>query len=140
MLALSIRQPWIWAILECGKTVENREWSTNYRGPILLHASQGMTLREYYDFHNDVFCGSAPFSYEVLIRHNTMPEAKELLRGGIVGSADLVDCVTESASPWFFGPYGFVLENVRPLPFLPYKGRLGFFNVDETPAARTVLQ
>jgi hypothetical protein len=99
-----------------------------------------MTQREYVDFCSDVYCGSVPYSHEVLKRHAKVPDVKDLLRGGIVGSADLVDCVTESDSPWFFGPYGFVLANVRPMPFLPYKGRLGFFNVDETPAARAVPQ
>lgn len=29
--------------------------------------------------------------------------------------------------PWFFGPYGFVLADVRELPFMPCKGQLGFF-------------
>lgn len=26
-------------------------------------------------------------------------------------------------------PYGFVLRDSRPIPFVPWKGRLGFFNV-----------
>ena len=34
MKALSIHQPWAWAILNAGKTVENRTWSTNYQGPL----------------------------------------------------------------------------------------------------------
>src|ERR1017187_9047245 len=36
---LSIRQPWAHAILHLGKDVENRSWSTPYRGSILIHAS-----------------------------------------------------------------------------------------------------
>lgn len=36
-------------------------------------------------------------------------------------------CVTRSDSPWFFGRYGFVLADVRPVPFFPVKGALGFF-------------
>ena len=131
MKCISIRQPWIWAILHCGKDIENRSWSTDYRGPILLHASNGMTLAEYYDFHNDVFGGRAPFAREVLSRHGSIPDSKSLPRGGIVGQADVVGCVTESDSPWFFGPYGFVLENVRSLPFRPCKGALGFFEATE---------
>src|SRR5258707_426480 len=48
---LSIRQPWTWllthpeVVASCGiesKTLENRDWSTRYRGPLLLHA--GATL------------------------------------------------------------------------------------------------
>lgn len=49
-------------------------------------------------------------------------------RGGIVGVADVVDCVAASNSPWFVGRYGFVLANQRPLPFIPVKGALGFFD------------
>lgn len=39
--ALSIRQPWAWAILHAGKRIENREWrgGCSYRGPVLIHAS-----------------------------------------------------------------------------------------------------
>jgi len=42
----------------------------------------------------------------------------------------------ESPSPWFTGGaeqgggYGFVLQDALWIPFLPWKGRLGFFNVD----------
>ncbi|PCI53899.1 MAG: hypothetical protein COB36_11720, partial [Alphaproteobacteria bacterium] len=54
----------------------------------------------------------------------------ELRTGGIIGQATLVDCVDKSDSPWFFGRYGFVLENVKALPFRPCKGQLGFFTPD----------
>lgn len=35
-------------------------------------------------------------------------------RGGIVGTVDIVGCVTDHPSPFFFGKYGFVLKNPRP--------------------------
>ena len=35
--ALTIRQPWEWAI-EYGKPVENRSWEMKHRGPLWLHA------------------------------------------------------------------------------------------------------
>ena len=50
-------------------------------------------------------------------------------RGGIVGAVDIVDCVTESDSDWFSGPYGYVLRDPKPLPFRPVRGQLGFFRV-----------
>jgi hypothetical protein len=62
-----------------------------------------------------------------------MPAFDELPRGGIIGSVELTDCVGGTifnASPWFFGPYGFVLANPEPLPFQPLKGKLGFFDVE----------
>jgi hypothetical protein len=42
--------------------------------------------------------------------------------GGIVGIAEITDCVTEYESPWFTGKYGFVLANARSLPFMPCRG------------------
>ena len=51
-------------------------------------------------------------------------------RGAIIGEVDIVDCVTQSDSPWFEGPYGLVLANptLYDQP-IPYKGRLGLFEV-----------
>ena len=57
--------------------------------------------------------------------------SEAMLRGGIIGSVELVDVVEQSASPWFFGPVGFVLRNPKPCKFIPMKGQLGFFNRPE---------
>ena len=58
-----------------------------------------------------------------------LPEFADLERGGVIGSVEIADCVEESDSPWFFGKYGFVLRDPKPLPFTPWKGQLGFFDV-----------
>lgn len=60
-----------------------------------------------------------------------IPAFGDLERGGIVGEVEIVDCVQASESPWFFGPWGFVLRNPKPLPFRPWGGTLGFFHVEE---------
>ncbi len=39
-LALSIRQPWAWLIINGYKDIENRSWPTNYRGTFFIHASK----------------------------------------------------------------------------------------------------
>lgn len=39
--AVSVRQPWAWALLYGGKDVENRSRTTSYRGWLLVHASAG---------------------------------------------------------------------------------------------------
>jgi hypothetical protein len=122
--ALSIRQPWAWAILHRGKSIENRDWSTRFRGPVCIHAAKGMTMAEYNSFIRTI--------HQVSLTHpfppgEMVPPMKEFPRGAIVGTADLTDCVRDSASPWFFGPWGFVLENVRPIDPIPCKGALGFF-------------
>lgn len=122
--ALSIRQPWAWAILHAGKDVENRDWYTARRGPICIHAAKSMTKAEF-----DGFVDLA----RVLYRARDWPEdlwvpnPANLKRGGIVGTAEIVDCVRESASPWFAGKWGFVVRNVQPVEFIPCKGALGFF-------------
>jgi hypothetical protein len=128
MKALSIRQPWAWAIIHAGKDIENRNWSTSYRGPILIHAAKGMTLAEYDGFMAFV---AERFPGKRLPLHFPLPE--EMERGGIVGKARIGNCVSSSPSPWFFGPYGFVLADAEPLPFRPLKGALGFFDVPEAP-------
>jgi hypothetical protein len=38
-------------------------------------------------------------------------DAVKPLLGRVVGSVDIVDCVTKSKSPWYGGEYGFVLRN-----------------------------
>jgi hypothetical protein len=119
--ALSIRQPWAWLIVSGYKDVENRTWATTHRGLFLIHASgRPMTRSEEADLR--LWCEEVGID----------PPAFPLPTGGIVGRAVLDDCVTSDPedSPWFEGPYGFLLGDTEPLPFFPCKGRLGFFDVD----------
>ena len=126
-LALSIRQPWASLIVHNLKHGENRNWGTNIRGPILIHAAKGMTKREHQeamDFAFRIDPGISLFEY--------LFEPDNLLRGGFIGSAHLVDCVRSSNSPWFQGPFFFRLCDNKAFPaegFIPYKGQLGFFDV-----------
>lgn len=131
MKALSIRQPWAWAILTLGKRHENRTWMSGYRGEVLIHAAKGCTGRECQD--------ALAFMAErdLLPYHDDRwPGLDGLDRGGIVGVANVVDCVTKSDSPWFVGPAAFVLDDVRPLPFVACRGALGFWNVPAEVEAR----
>lgn len=115
--ALSIRQPWAWAIINAGKDIENRDWSTKFRGPVCIQAAKGVTWAEWDDavFFVEAEMGFVP------------PLRVDIARGGIIGTAEIVDCVEASPSPWFFGRYGFVLANPKPVEFIPCKGALGFF-------------
>lgn len=120
-LALSVRQPWPWAILFAGKDIENRSWQAvnrglNQRGRIALHASKGMTRDEYED--------AAEFMAGIGI---TVPPPHELPRGCIVGSVEVTDVVTKSESMWFFGPRGLVLRDPIPCKPMPCVGALGYF-------------
>jgi hypothetical protein len=116
MKALSIRQPWAWLIANGHKDIENRCWKTFFRGSFYIHAAKGMTRDEY----AIAFVMAEEQGVE-------LPAFDDLDRGGIVGRAVITDCVTEDASPWFFGEYGFVIKDARPLPFSPCKGSLQFF-------------
>ncbi|KAB2693907.1 ASCH domain-containing protein [Brucella intermedia] len=129
-LALSVRQPRVHCIFHLGKPVENRTRNTRIRGTVCIHASKGMTQDEYED------CRS--FSYQIgqkddatreLLRQHPVPALRSIPRGFIIGTVDIVDVVRRSNDPWFFGPFGFVLENPRLLEKpIPCIGALGFFD------------
>src|SRR5689334_19975166 len=44
MKALSLKQPWTSIVASGLKNIENRKWSTSFRGPVLLHASKTFDL------------------------------------------------------------------------------------------------
>jgi hypothetical protein len=115
MKALTIRQPWAWAVFhaEPPKDVENRDWRTDYRGPLVIHAAKGMTREEYHSFWE--FYGFARLASGAADSVLNLPAYEDLARGAIIGVVELADCVRSHHSPWFQGEYGFVLQNPRPL-------------------------
>jgi hypothetical protein len=121
-IALSVRQPWAWAILHAGKDIENRSSAAVGKGSmvagrrIAIHAAKGMTQDEYLE--------AARFMFTLGV---VCPPARELLRGGIIGSVRVIDIVRASESPWFFGPRGLVLKAPEACAFIPSVGALGFF-------------
>lgn len=120
-LALSVRQPWAWAIIHAGKDIENRSWQAvnhglRQRGRIAIHAAKGMT-RDEYDEAREFVDRLGYFT----------PDPHALFRGGIIGSVEVVDVVTKSDSRWFFGPRGLVLKDPQPCAFVPAVGALGYF-------------
>lgn len=119
VFALSIRQPWAWLIVNGLKPLENRTWPTAIRGAIWIHAGQTMTPQEYEECQ--AFIGG--------FTDIKLPAYDELQRGGIVGRARLVDCVSKSESPWFVGEFGFVFQEAEPVPFKECRGALGFFRL-----------
>ena len=42
---LSVRQPWAWLLCENLKDVENRNWKTNYRGTLYIHAGKKVYVK-----------------------------------------------------------------------------------------------
>jgi hypothetical protein len=113
--ALSIRQPWAYAILHLGKDVENRPKPTRLHERILIQASLTITLRE-----RDA-------------ARKLGLDIDELLRGFIVGSVEIVDCRRNSQSKWAIrGQWHWILKSPRVLAKpIPFKGALGFMRVPD---------
>lgn len=104
IMALSILQPYPHHIFHDGKDVENRSWPTSYRGWVIVHTGK----KDIYVRGIDRFNG--------------------LKRGGYVGMMRITNCVKSWRSKWFFGPYGFTVEDAFELPFfIPGPGAQGFF-------------
>lgn len=117
--ALSLWQPWAHIVANGTKKVENRPRQTHLRGRFLIHAG----------LKKDDPMGCVAMCERLGV---ALPDVRHLKRGGIVGVATIVDCVSNSKDPWFFGPYGYVLKDAQPLPFVPCRGELGFFKVDDS--------
>lgn len=135
MRSLVIFQPYANLILSGVKRVENRRWSTPYRGPLAIHSGKS---RKWLELSED---GTEDAEYGLLI--------SAMVFGAVVGVCDLVECVhidrirlCERALverfPWITthehaeGHYCFILDNVRRLAKPIYcRGGQGFFHVSD---------
>lgn len=159
MKALSFWAPWPPAIINHGKRVENRtKWTAcNYRGPILIHAALSYGGPKAYDAtvcsildiletepaRRPEVNGSLGAWMSSRGRWVPSPEAK---LGGIVGRCDIVNVVRDELDirrlglldqmKWWQGGFALVLDNVEPLPFVPWKGKQGWFEVPDDYATR----
>ncbi len=127
---LSVRQPYAWLIANRYKPFENRDWSLKNPGlrwlndqllqhttvPVLIHAAKGMTREEY------VMGQMNARDHDV-----TLPPMESLQRGGIVGYAEITRWHQARCKLRFSFGSGLELKAMKPLPFVPCKGALGFF-------------
>jgi len=118
MKAMSIKQPWVHAILREGQDIENRTWRRSFRGWLAIHAS------------------GKPQAGRKFPRGLKIPDLKTLDYSAICGVARVVDIVTESRSKWFYRPddgsvnYGWMLDDVIAFEIpIPCKGALGLWDV-----------
>jgi len=143
MKAISLRQPWLWIVVHLDKCIENRRWNTHYRGFVLLHASSACSRLEYSEAVEWVRLTISP---DLAMK---IPPRVELPFGGICGRAEIVDVLPprlgrpskgEGEAPYPAGvdgrwhmpeQYGFILANVVQTPFVPCKGALSLFDLDE---------
>jgi hypothetical protein len=161
MRAITVRQPWAWAIVHGGKDVENRTRNIAgaYRGPVAIHA--GKTLDEgavdslafRQAWHEQYMPQTIRDGFtEPVLEESYDEEASWLQRGVLLGVVDLID------SHWSGGDYAFdesgwtpclhhhcysqgwamaghqhlVLSNPRPLVEpIPYKGALGLWTLPD---------
>lgn len=127
--ALSIRNPWAWLVVNGYKDVENRTWQRSFTGPLLIHAGK----------KPDVDVSSVEWAFWMAALKSGQPVERiwkkyehEKVMGALVGKVVVEGCVSHSESPWFFGPYAFVVkEPVAWRDPVPYKGALNFFPVPE---------
>lgn len=128
---LSLWAPWPWAILNLGKDIENRDWETKVRGRILLHQSKNWNASRVWD----EWRAMELMARRTVSRDGLWQQMQETC-GCLVGSVEIVGCVSKSESRWFRGRYGFVLRNPLPLPKpIPWTASQRLFHVP-----RRVLQ
>jgi hypothetical protein len=124
--ALSIKQPWATLVLHGLKTIEIRRWPTTVRGLIYIHTGAISDDREE--------------GWRAVPEH-LRKMAK--LRGGLVGTVNLTECLKYSSVEefrtdiahhrnelsWFRPPflYGFRFKEPKVVPFRRHKGWIKFF-------------
>lgn len=119
MKALSVRQPHAFLIVAGFKDIENRNWQTHYRGPLLIHAAKKEDWLEIAAGLARVTTDELPF--RVL--------ARRIVFGAVVGRVMLLDVVRDHPSPWAVpGRYHWVLAHPQLTdPPVPCRGRQGLF-------------
>lgn len=122
--ALSVRQPWAYAIMHMGKDVENRTWKPKHDitgERIWIHAS---STREQYD-PDELLAG--------FIHGDTHPRTEDLPAGAIVGSVVIHGFTRASKSRWFNpgrSNIGWLLREPEPVAKpVPCRGALGLWVV-----------
>jgi len=146
--ALTLKQPWCWFVMDSShpspKRLENRprrvcnfrDWVP--RGEFWIHAGKGDD-GAYWQASIEQVRAAFGERYPV-------PRSPDVPRGGIVGRACIIGMVSpggvleiEKAERaafdfsaldlrWHFpGSHAYVLADVRPVPFVPCNGMLGFF-------------
>jgi len=130
MKALTVKQPWAWAIIHGGKDVENRSRPTKHRGRLYIHAGKGWADEAI----DTIGIQSLPDSFD------------EFLAGMVIGTVDVTDChhaddchkfsKSGTCSEWAMpGHHHWVLADPKPVevPF-PAKGKLGLWNLEDVKA------
>jgi hypothetical protein len=127
MKCLSLKQPFADLLSLGEKTIELRKWNTKFRSKFLIHASKNTDIESCERLDIDI---------------------DKLTKGAIIGSTFLYDVKEYKnqeefnkdkqkhfsiISKYFDGyKYGFLVKDARMLKSIPYSGKLGFFEVDDS--------
>lgn len=139
MRAISLWQPWATAIAVGVKRIETRHWSTNYTGPLIIHAAKRWTRAERHFASYEQFIGRLP---------DVIP------LGAIVATCTLMGCrrtedvehqvnaIERIYGDFTAGRFAWFLTDIIALNEpIPFKGEQGFFNVpDEILKANVVTK
>jgi len=119
--ALTVKQPWAWAIIDAGKDIENRTWHTSYRGSLAIHAGSSATRT----YHAWAQGWMAAIGVEA-------PELEDLPLGCVIGTVELVDCVRGSGSRWAMPDcWHWVLRKPQSCKPQFARGALGLWMLDD---------
>jgi hypothetical protein len=126
MKALSLSQPWCWAVLHANKHIENRSWQPPIEmigQQIVLHAAKSWDDERQYVYREHGHLGLLTPIGMLLAMGLEPPSRRDLYQvSALVGIATIDRVVTKSDTlpedqkRWFFGEYGWVLTNVLSLP------------------------
>ena len=134
IMALTVQQPWAYAILTGEKTVENRSWSTGYRGPLAIHAAARDDAAGHRDYR----------IIDLLARRGAHEDGVAYNHGAVIAVARLVDICSATTpghelrshrvcecGPWRTpGQHHWQLADVRPLDEpVRARGRLGLWPI-----------
>lgn len=121
MKALSLSQPWAAVVAAGLKSIENRSWKPHAAiigHTFAIHAAKS------YDREAVV-----PLTNVLGERWRSVPHLDA--RGAIIGTARLTGFVEASSDPFFFGPYGLLLDGITALTPIPCRGALGFWEIPD---------
>lgn len=138
---ISVWGPWAQLLVGGIKDVENRGWSTDYRGPLAIYATKGGHTNEQ----------AAEILADLVERGLITAEQQSKIaaridddRGKIIGIVDVVDCAPAEghASPWAMQGFAIAVANAREVdPVEMSRGPQGrMIDLDDAVAARLLGQ
>lgn len=127
LLALTLHRPWSLLMARGIKTIENRKWSPGPR----LQAGEWFALH-----------AGKTWDPECIPTAQRLGVPIEIFKSGnvhesaIVAVARFKRVVTESTDPWFWGPFGWVLDPIVELSPIACQGAQGLWVVPADVAAQ----